>query len=103
MYKISWPDLACDSAAMVSSALLAVKRSIWTSTVSFAAHSWINASQLLLASRTKWSQKPTESLPAACALLTNGAAIIVVDAATDVAMNRQIRASRIRLDQRSAE
>src|SRR5262249_1218389 len=89
MYKISWPDLACASAAMVSSALLPVKRSIWTSTFSFAAHSSINASQVLLAFGTKWSQKPTESLPAACAVLTNGAAIIVVDAATDVAMNRR--------------
>src|SRR5262245_29299426 len=89
MYKISWPALACASAAMVSSALLAVKRSIWTSTFSFAAHSWINASQVLLASGTKWSQKPTESLPAACAVLTNGATIIVVDAAADVAMNRR--------------
>src|SRR5262249_23751056 len=89
MYKISWPDLACASAAMVSSALLPVKRSIWTSTFSFAAYSSINASQVLLAFGTKWSQKPTESLPAACAVLTNGAAIIVVDAATDVAMNRR--------------
>src|SRR5438132_13771079 len=89
MYKMSWPDLACASAARVSSALLAVKRSIWTSTFSFAAHSWINASEVLLASGTKWSQKPIESLPAACAVLTNGAAIIVADAAADVAMNRR--------------
>src|SRR6184192_901488 len=89
MYKMSWPDLACASAAMVSSALLAVKRSIWTSTFSFAAHAWINASDVLLASGTKWSQKPIESLPAACAVLTNGAAIIVADAAADVAMNRR--------------
>src|SRR5215471_10204167 len=90
MYKMSWPDLACASAARVSSALLAVKRSIWTSTFSFAAHSWINASEVLLASGTKWSQKPIESLPAACAVLTNGAAIIVVvDAAADAAMNRR--------------
>src|SRR5262245_16309423 len=89
MYKMSWPDLACASAAMVSSALLAVKQSIWTSTFSFAAHSWIKASDVLLASGTKWSQKPIESLPAACAVLTNGAAIIVVDAAADVAMNRR--------------
>src|SRR6516164_6445688 len=90
MYKMSWPDLACASAARVSSALLAVKRSIWTSTFSFAAHSWINASDVLLASGTKWSQKPIESLPAACAVLTNGAAIIVVvDAAADAAMNRR--------------
>src|SRR5215831_13287907 len=89
MYKMSWPDLACASAAMVISALFPVKRSIWTSTFSFAAHSWINASEVLLASGTKWSQKPIESLPAACAVLTNGAAIIVVDAAADVAMNRR--------------
>src|SRR5262249_60659977 len=75
--------------ARVSSALLAVKRSIWTSTFSFAAHSWINASEVLLASGTKWSQKPIESLPAACAVLTNGAATIVVDAAADAAMNRR--------------
>src|SRR5262245_4872679 len=89
MYKMSWPDLACASAARVSSALLAVKRSIWTSTFSFAAHSWINASEVLLASGTKWSQKPIESLPAACAVLTNGAATTVVDAAADAAMNRR--------------
>src|SRR5215467_7605521 len=90
MYKMSWPDLACASAARVSSALLAVKRSIWTSTFSFAAHSWINASDVLLASGTKWSQKPIESLPAACAVFTNGAAIIVVvDAAAEAAMNRR--------------
>src|SRR5262249_46054560 len=61
----------------------------WTSTFSFAAHSWINASDVLLASGTKWSQNPIESLPAACAVLTNGAATIVVDAAADVAMNRR--------------
>src|SRR5215831_14867339 len=88
MYKMSWPDLACASAAMVSRALLPVKRSIWTSTFSFAAHSWINASEVLLAPGTKWSQKPIESLPAACVVLTNGAAIIA-DAAADVAMNRR--------------
>src|SRR5262245_50881215 len=89
MYKMSWPDLACASAARVISALLPVKRSTWTSTFSFAAHSWINASDVLLASGTKWSQNPIESLPAACAVLTNGAATIVVDAAADVAMNRR--------------
>src|SRR6516225_6298780 len=50
---------------------------------------WISASDVLLASGTKWSQKPIESLPAACAVLTNGAAIIVVDAAADVAINRR--------------
>src|SRR5262245_37272425 len=88
MYKMSWPDLAGASAAMVSRALLPVKRSIWTSTFSFAAHSWINASEVLLAPGTKWSQKPIESLPAACVVLTNGAAIIA-DAAADVAMNRR--------------
>src|SRR5215472_1337540 len=91
---VSWvmtssPDLACASAARVISALLPVKRSTWTSTFSFAAHSWINASDVLLASGTKWSQNPIESLPAACAVLTNGAATIVVDAAADVAMNRR--------------
>src|SRR5262249_45836334 len=48
-----------------------------------------NASDVLLASGTKWSQNPIESLPAACAVLTNGAATIVVDAAADVAMNRR--------------
>src|SRR6266849_2122805 len=89
MYKMSWPDLACASAAVVSSALLAVKRSIWMSTFSLSAHFWIKASEVLLASGTKWSQKPIESLPAACAVLTNGAAIIVVDAASDVATNRR--------------
>src|SRR5262245_19398081 len=89
MYKMSWPALACDSAARVSRDLLPVKRSIWTSTCSLAAHSLINASDVLLASGTKWSQKPTASLPAACAPRTNGAAIIDADAAAAVAISRR--------------
>src|SRR5215510_4667321 len=89
MYKMSWPDLACASAARVISALLPVKRSIVTSTFSFAAHSWISASDVLLAPGTQWSHRPTDSFPAACALLTNGAASNVADAAADVATNRR--------------
>jgi hypothetical protein len=34
-----------------------------------------------LAPGTQWSQNMTESLPAACAVRTNGAAIMVADAA----------------------
>src|SRR5947207_11874706 len=60
-----------------------------TSTFSFAAHSLTSVSEALLAPGTQWSQKPIESLPAACAVRTNGAAIIVADAAADVATKRR--------------
>src|SRR5215510_10743079 len=89
MYKMSWPDLACASAARVISALLPVKRSIVTSTFSFAAHSCTSASDVLLAPGTQWSHRPTDSFPAARALLTNGAASIVADAAAEVVTNRR--------------
>ena len=64
---MSWPDLACASAAPVSSSLLpwVVMKSIVTSTFSFSAHSLISVSVALLALGTQWSQKPTDSLPAA--------------------------------------
>src|SRR5262245_23370658 len=37
----------------------------------------------------QWSHRPTDSFPAARALLTNGAASIVADAAAEVATNRR--------------
>jgi hypothetical protein len=40
-----------------------------------------------LAPGTQWSQRPIDSLPAACAVRTNGVAIMLADAA--VAMNRR--------------
>ena len=43
----------------------------------------------LLAPGTQWSQKPIDSLPAACAVRTNGAAIMVADAAAVVATKRR--------------
>src|SRR6185369_12049230 len=73
---MSWPVWACDSAAPVSRSLLAwvVMKSIWTSTFSFSAHSLMSALVASLALGTQWSQKPTDSLPAAYAPRTNGAA-----------------------------
>src|SRR5580698_1168645 len=73
---MSCPLLDCDSDAPVSSSLLAwvVMKSIWTSTFSLAPHSLISASVVSLALGTQWSQKPTDSLPAAYAPRTNGAA-----------------------------
>ena len=67
MARMSWPDLACASAAVVSSSLLPceVMKSILTSTFSFSAHSLISVSVAPLAPGTQWSQKPTDSLPAA--------------------------------------
>src|SRR5262245_35516951 len=49
----------------------------------------MSVSEVLLAPGTQWSQRAIDSFPAACALLTNGAARIVPDAAADVAMNRR--------------
>src|SRR5262245_58046705 len=91
MYMMSWPDLACDSAARVTSSLLPVlvKRSICTSTFSFAAHSCTSASEALLAPGTQWSHKPIVSLPAACAVRTRGAAIVAAAAAVVAAMKRR--------------
>ena len=61
---MSWPDLACASAAPVSSSLLPceVMKSIWTSTFSLSAHSLISVSVASLALGTQWSQKPTRQL-----------------------------------------
>ena len=52
---MSWPDLACDSAAVVSSILLPwdVMKSIETSTLFFSAHSFTRASVALLAPGTQ--------------------------------------------------
>jgi hypothetical protein len=52
------------------------------------AHSSVRDCVALLAPGTQWSQKPIESLPAALAVRTNGAASIV-DAAAVVATNRR--------------
>src|SRR3954464_15494643 len=73
---MSCPDLDCASAAPVSSSLLAwvVMKSTVTSTFSFSPHSLMSAEVASLALGTQWSQKPTDSLPAACAPRTNGAA-----------------------------
>src|SRR5262245_49012182 len=63
-------------------------KSIWTSTFSLAAHSSVSVCVILLAPGTQWSQNPIEILPAALAVRTNGAAIMVADAAAVVAMKR---------------
>src|SRR5882757_2519268 len=88
---MSWPDLACASAAVVSRSLLPcdVMKSIVTSTFSFSAHSFTAFSVALLAFGTQWSQKPTESLPAAWAPRTKGAATIAVDRAAVLATKRR--------------
>ena len=49
----------------------------------------VSALVTLLAPGTQWSQKPIEILPAALAVRTNGAAIIVADAAAVVATKRR--------------
>ena len=66
-----------------------VKRSIRTSTFSFAAHSSTSASEDLLAPGTQGSHKPIVSLPAACAVRTKGAAIDA--AAVDVLAPTRLR------------
>src|SRR5438477_10204937 len=58
-----------------------VMKSIDTSTFSLAAQSLTSALIASLAPGTQWSQNPIESLPAAWAPRTNGAEIIVADAA----------------------
>src|SRR6185369_7326136 len=87
---MSWPDLACASAAPVSSSLLPceVMKSTWTSTFSLAAHSSIAVLVALLALGTQWSHMARLSLPAACAPRTKGAAT-KVDAATLPATKRR--------------
>src|SRR5581483_10096978 len=64
-------------------------KSIWTSTFSFSAHSLTSACVALLAPGTQWSQKPIDSLPAAPAVRTNGAAIMVAEAAAVLATKRR--------------
>src|SRR5260221_13816461 len=73
---MSWPDRACASAAAVRISLLPcdVMKSICRSTFSFSAQTLAMASMPLLAPGTQWSQNPTDSLPAAYAPRTNGAA-----------------------------
>src|SRR5260370_41122162 len=75
----SWPDLACASAAIVNRSLspLDVMKSTVISTFSFAAHSRQSCSSGGVAVGTQWSQKPQESLPAAKAPRTKGAATAV--------------------------
>src|SRR5262245_44953155 len=88
---MSWPALACASAAMVIRVLLSADgmESIWSSTFFFSAHPHNRDLVALLAPGTQWSQKPIDSLPAALAVRTNGAASSVADAAADVATNRR--------------
>src|SRR5204862_6332770 len=88
--RMSWPDLACDSAAPVSSSLLPceVMKSIATSTFPFSAHARTAFSVAALAPGTQWSQKPIDSLPAAWAPRTNGAPTIA-DARTVPAITRR--------------
>jgi len=50
---------------------------------------WMILSATSFAPGTQWSHKPMDRLPAALALRTNGAAIVVADAATDVATKRR--------------
>src|SRR5262245_60509997 len=87
---MSWPDLACASAAPVSRSLLpcVVMKSTWTSTFSLAAHSSIAVLVALLAVGTQWSHRASESLPAAWAPRTKGAAT-KADAATLPATKRR--------------
>src|SRR6266567_4844807 len=88
---MSWPDLACASAAPVSSSLLPceVMKSMLTSTFSLAAHSSIKALVALLALGTQWSHNASVSLPAAWAPRTNGAATKAADATAVPATNRR--------------
>src|SRR5438067_8591045 len=76
---MSWPALACPSAAKVNKSLspLEVMKSTVISTFSFAAHSRQSCSRGAVAVGTQWSQKPQESLPAAKAPRTKGAAAAV--------------------------
>jgi hypothetical protein len=73
--RMSWPDLACSSAAPVSISLspCEVMKSIFSSTFSLSAHSRQSLLSMSFAPGTQWSQNPTLSLPAAWALRTNGA------------------------------
>src|SRR5882724_4742774 len=88
---MSWPDLACASAAPVSNSLLpwVVMKSTLTSTFSLAAHSSIRALVALLALGTQWSHNARVNLPAAWAPRTNGAAMNAVDAAAVPATKRR--------------
>src|ERR1700730_9345846 len=89
--RMSWPDRACASAAAVISRLLPCEgmKAIWTSTFSFAAPSLASGLVGSLAPGTQWSQNPIDTLPAACAERTNGAATTAADAADDVATKRR--------------
>src|SRR5215204_3960829 len=86
----SWPDLACASAAIVSSSLspFEVMKSIDSSTLFLSAHSWQSLRIGSSAVGTQWSQKPQASLPAACAPLTNGVASAVVEASAAPVFSR---------------
>src|SRR5258708_7045341 len=88
---MSWPDWAWASAAVVSRSLLPceVMKSIVMSTFSFSAHSLTAFSVALLALGTQWSQNPIESLPAAWAPRTKGAATMAPDRAAVLATKRR--------------
>ena len=70
---MSWPALACASAAPVTWRFAEVKSAV-TSTLFFSAQAATCFCITGLACGTQWSQKPTESLPAAPAvrMCTNG-------------------------------
>src|SRR5215471_3420611 len=76
---MSCPERACSSAAPVNISLspCEVMKSIVMSTFSFSAHSWQSLVSVSLAPGTQWSQKPTESFPAAKAPRTKGVAMVV--------------------------
>src|SRR5215510_1695031 len=61
------------------------------STFSFAAHSSHSAFEALLPPGTQWSQKPTESFPAACAPRTCGMASAAAVAAVAAVVCRKRR------------
>src|SRR5258708_32111681 len=91
-YKMSWPVLACASAAIVSICLLPMLLilSIWTSTFSRAAHSSISALLVALAPGTQWSQMASDNLPAAYEPRTYGVATRVVEAAVVTRKRRRV-------------
>src|SRR5580704_2808793 len=81
---MSWPDLACCSAAPTSMSLSPwlVMKSRVNSTFSLSAHSWAIAFSTSLAPGTQWSHTPIDSLPAAWAPRTNGRGSALAAAAT---------------------
>src|SRR3954452_19362618 len=88
--RMSCPDLACASAAIVSSNLspFEVMKSIFRSILFLSAHSWQILRIGSSAVGTQWSQKPQDSRPAAWAPLTNGMLIVLAPAAAAAVRSR---------------